>query len=282
MMQLRAVVAANTSDAAAAPVGLDPNTTRSAQAKKSAHEKRNANIEKRIQKDKDEHDVLMLQSNIKKMKHVKSSLEKKAELYNNLYSEGGTDHDNREFMVDFSRKRNLKDSNNLQSSGASTTELVQITDEFGRYKMVKENSAEYRLFLATESRKLRMEEIQDAPGFGRGDGVNGQLGWNVDGVQQIPSAASVAVQRNYGCYSRNNDSIQIPYEHDSKRYDYRPMNHFEKDEVRNINGCLENQRAINGGASIAAGGNGKTSRRDKREARLALIREKSKKRKGDY
>jgi len=204
------------------------------------------------------------------MKHVKSSLEKKAELYNNLYSEGGTNIDNREFMVDFSRKRNSRD-NNLQSSGASTTELVQITDEFGRCKMVEENSAEYRLFLATESRKLRMEEIQEAPGFGRGNGVNGQLGWNVDGVQKIPSAASVAVQRNYGCYSRNDDSIQIPYEHDSKRYDYRPMNHFEKDEVRNINGCLENQRTIKGGASIAVGGNGKTSRRDKREAPQRLI-----------
>lgn len=270
MMQLRAVVADHASNGAS--VGRYKPTT-----------KHNINIEKRIQKDEDDLDAIILQSDQRKMKHVKSSLEKKAELYDNLYSDG-TVRDDKEFMVDFSRKRQSRDMSKAYSAESSTTGLVQVTDEFGRAKMVKENSVEYRLFLATESKKLRMEGIQNAPGFGSGDGVNETLGWRVDDdFQPVPTAASVAVQRNYGDILRQGPFKQIPFAHDSKRYDYRPMTEYEKYEVMDINDRVEDHRALLQGEARTTAGRGShsynTSRKGRKDARLALIQKKSKKRK---
>ena len=245
MIELRAVLAETSYSKSTA---CRSNSAESAAAVNNDDRKR-----QRIEKD----DAIYKEERKRRsIKNVAQSLKKKAELYDKLSSGEAVESERDQYLVDFSRKKSLSDLNSGHTDLYHRNDddcFVQIEDEFGRSKYVKEKSSEYRCYIAEKARRLRQEEMRNTPGFSM----------NVSNSGFKDTIASKVIHKAY--------NGNIPYEKDTIRNDFRPMNDVAKDAVKQFHTQVTSQRSEHVELITSTR---KMTAKEKKAARIELIRQK--------
>ena len=217
MMGLRAVIAARSREREADKLGKGNHGVKKKHINVGDHDD---SKRKRIEKDELIHRE---ERRRKHLKNVTASLTKKANLYDKLASGDMSISNNSEddWLVDFSRKKRFE--NEKYEDDTINERLVTIEDEFGRSKIVKEDSSGYRFYIAEQSRIRREEEMRSMPGFGL----------SVDPYHN--NTATQVVQKVY-------QEKVIPFGNNTIRDDFRPMDTMAKNEVNKIHAKVEEER----------------------------------------